>query len=331
MSNNQSVTETNTDKTELEFRGGKLESYIEMVTLPLSVKLLEKNHPRNRSRNNKVVESYARQMESGNWMQAGQAIKISSEGYVIDGQHTLAAIPRAAEIREEKIKKNLTEQGHFFGVELLIISGIIPEAMHVIDDNHRRSVTDAFQIMGKSLPNQQAINGAVKCLMTLHNCTETDRHYSAAMAARRVSTTETIAFYDALPKFNDIAAQFFSKFETAKIRKTMPLGTCLALYYLYYDVDQELVFSIFKALETGLPLDGLRDRSPVYKIYKRIEKRKKFDQRVMPYEYVSLFLWCFCKSLEKSTDQLPSLTSWNWSDNNPVYASAKKKLKALNV
>jgi hypothetical protein len=55
---------------------------------------LAKN-PNNRNLRVPVVQSYARDMVSGNWMLNGETIKFDQSGKLIDGQHRLSAVVTA--------------------------------------------------------------------------------------------------------------------------------------------------------------------------------------------------------------------------------------------
>jgi hypothetical protein len=287
----------------------------EVITPTRAKELLDTNHENNRKIKPAVVQSYKRQMEKGLWRtNTGEGIKIALTGKLINGQHRLEAIIAYGK-----------------PVEMLVFRGIPEESMTCIDDGVKRSLTDAMMINGKAVPNQSSINGALSCLITLYNCSELDRHYSAMTGARRNSTSELLQFYDALPGFTEVAAQFFTKFKYTKVGRVLPLGIALSMYYLFKDLDEELVFSIFKSFESGIPMDDLREASPIYHACERSRRARELKIRVQPWDHIQTFLWVLEKSMgKKKANGLPKF-EWNWNDSNPIMAHAIKKLKAVKL
>jgi len=288
----------------------------EMITPQRAKDLLATNHQNNRKIKPQVVQSYKRQMQKGLWKtNTGEGIKIASTGKLINGQHRLKAI----------IELNQP-------VEMLIFTGIPEESMTCIDDGVKRNLTDAMLINGKAVPNQMAVNGALSCLMALYHCSYDNRHYSAITGARRNSTSEMIQFFDILPNFTETMDAFFTKFKYTKISRVMPIGISLAMYYLLKDLDEELVFSIFKSYESGIPMDNLREASPIYHACERARRARELKIRVMPWDHIQTFIWVLTKSLDKKRSKgLPKFTSWEWDESNKAVAHAIKKLKAINI
>ncbi len=286
-----------------------------VITPKMAKEILATNHEKNRKIKPQVVQSYKRQMEKGLWRtNTGEGIKISDSQKLINGQHRLEAIIE-------------------FGkpVEMLIFYGIPEESMTCIDDGIKRSLTDAMMINGKAVPNQGAVNGALSCLTTLYHCSREDKHYSALAGARRNSTSELIQFYDALPKFSEISADFFTKFKYTKVGRVMPLGIALSMYYLFRDLDEELVFSIFKSFESGIPMDDLREASPIYHAYERARRGRELKIRVQPWDHIQTFLWLFAKCAEKKSVYALPKFQWVWNSDNMITDHAIAKLKAINV
>lgn len=292
-----------------------LSIYPQIITPKLAQQLVDSNHENNRKLKPQVVQAYKRQMQKGLWKSNnGEGIKISECNKLLDGQHRLAAI---------------IEYGK--PVEMLIFSGIPESSITSIDDGIKRSLADAMMINGKALPNQGAVNASLSCLVTLYNCIETDRHYSAVTGARRNSTSEMIQFFDALPNFAEVAAEFFSKFKYTKLGRAMPIGLALAMYYLLNDKDEELMFSILKSYETGIPMDDLREASPIYHACERARRARELKIRVMAWDHLSTFLWVYEKSREKKkANGLPKF-QWDFTDINESVRHARNKLKAIKL
>lgn len=69
-------------------------SMIVRVTPEIATEWLAKNND-NRAINNSRVNLYSSAMRDGHWVENGQPIIISTDGYLIDGQHRLTALIRA--------------------------------------------------------------------------------------------------------------------------------------------------------------------------------------------------------------------------------------------
>jgi len=300
-----------------------LQIYPEFITPAKAAQLLESNIENNRKVNRKVVDSYARQMLDGLWhSDSGETIKFDTASRLCDGQHRLRGVVRAGEMSDEQNKP-------FKGVEMLIASGIPKEALTSIDDGHKRTLSNAFDIAGMPVKNKQAVKGALICLLNLKGCTEIGKHYDAVSGARRNSTGELLAFYESLPRFKKISNKFFTTFRTNLIGKTMSLSTALAMYYLYHDIDEEVCYAVLATYETGIPVDGQREHSPTYKVYQKARRAKELRVRIKPWEHVQYFLWAYTKSLENSKDPMPRVLPWHWDSKNPVIDAGQKKLRRL--
>lgn len=106
----------------------------EVVTVtPELAKLWLRNNTHNRPLRDKEVANYARDMEAGNWLYNGEAIKFATDGTVLDGQHRLTAIARSSAT-----------------ITMLIVFGLPPETQETMDAGRRRSTADAFGLRGEA-------------------------------------------------------------------------------------------------------------------------------------------------------------------------------------
>lgn len=303
-----------------------LSTYFQEVTPSIAAKLLEQNDENNRNVNQRVVDSYAQQMVKGLWHDdSGETIKISKSGKIIDGQHRLNAVIRAAELPK------ITGKGKYHHSNMLIISGIPDSAITSIDDGYKRTLGNAFHMTGKGIPNQTAVNGALKVLWVLMFCDRDNKMYETILS-RKVSTSEMMNFYESLPKFKEVSHKFFTTFKYSKISKTVPIGIALAMYYLYHDVNEEVTYSIFKSFETGIPVDDFRERSPTYLMSENSRRHRELGIRVRPWQAIQNFFWCYTRSLEaKPVMSMPKKMDWKFSTDNLVHGQAIKKLRCLHV
>jgi hypothetical protein len=93
----------------------------------------------NRRCENRRIAQYAEDMRRDGWLFTGEAIKISREGILLDGQHRLYAVMDA----------DVT-------VPLLLITGLDPRAQEVMDQGKPRSLGDAMHLRGEGDPNNVA-------------------------------------------------------------------------------------------------------------------------------------------------------------------------------
>lgn len=70
-------------------------SSVIQVTPELAAQWLEKNHPNNRALREKTVKQYADMMRRGEWQLSPQGVSFTQSGYLIDGQHRLAAVVKS--------------------------------------------------------------------------------------------------------------------------------------------------------------------------------------------------------------------------------------------
>lgn len=85
----------------------------------------------NRPINKNSVARYAREMETGEWMENGQTILIGSNNQLLDGQHRLTAC----------VRSNTP-------FKAIVIGGLTPTTMLTIDTGRSRTASDILGIFG---------------------------------------------------------------------------------------------------------------------------------------------------------------------------------------
>jgi hypothetical protein len=85
----------------------------------------------NRTPSASTVQKYARMMQAGQWLQAGDPVRVTADGTYIDGEHRLRAI----------ILAGIT-------VRLPVMYGVPAEAMKVVDTGRGRQYKHILQIGG---------------------------------------------------------------------------------------------------------------------------------------------------------------------------------------
>jgi hypothetical protein len=123
---------------------------VQLVTATPTVRIVEMTPARaaaiiegcnrhNRNCEDRRIAQYARDMRAGGWMFTGEAIKISREGVLLDGQHRLYGVIDAGRT-----------------VPLLVITGLDPRAQEVMDQGIPRRLHDALALRGEPDPNNLA-------------------------------------------------------------------------------------------------------------------------------------------------------------------------------
>lgn len=109
---------------------------VETITPEQADDLLSRNDS-NRGISDGTVDTYARQMESGDWEFAGDPIRISKTDRLLDGQHRLSAVV--------KIGK---------AVDFMVMRGLENDVQDVLDSGRKRSAVDTLKMHGHA-------NGAI--------------------------------------------------------------------------------------------------------------------------------------------------------------------------
>lgn len=102
------------------------------LTPELATKLLARN-THNRTVSAPRVRQYAADMRAGNWMFNGEAIKVSEDGQILDGQHRIRAV----------IDSDCT-------VETLLITGLPAVAQETMDQGRARTLGDVLKLRGEA-------------------------------------------------------------------------------------------------------------------------------------------------------------------------------------
>lgn len=75
---------------------GRTEVFTETVDLtPALAEMLLARNPENRALSKRTAETYARDIAEGRWVLNGEALKVSRDGFLNDGQHRCAAVIQA--------------------------------------------------------------------------------------------------------------------------------------------------------------------------------------------------------------------------------------------
>lgn len=122
----------------------KIRSGIELIGPEEATSFLAAN-AENRPLRRALISAYARDIKRGEWRLTGEAIKVSSKGRLLDGQHRLMAIVEAET-----------------PVEMLVVYGLPEESQLVMDSGARRTAGDALSL--QNVQNAHAVAAAIRLL-----------------------------------------------------------------------------------------------------------------------------------------------------------------------
>jgi hypothetical protein len=112
-------------------------------------------------------------MRRGEWRVNGEAIKISRDGKILDGQHRLMAVLEAD-----------------VAIETLVITGLEPEAQETMDQGRARSLADVFKLRGEKYHNPLATATRTLCLFELYGEVVQPAYQPAPSVAQASRTLE---------------------------------------------------------------------------------------------------------------------------------------------
>jgi hypothetical protein len=147
----QTVIPSIKDGYEVMVDNQNLKMFIVDITSEMAKSIVDGTNVKNRILSHKNIRQLQREMESGNWVFAGNPIKFDLRGRMLDGQHRLIALSKT---------KGLT-------FKFLIIVGLEENTFKVMDTGKKRSAGDVFSIEGVHYPKITATT--VKFIHALEN------------------------------------------------------------------------------------------------------------------------------------------------------------------
>jgi len=160
------------------------------VTPPLSKMWLERN-TRNRVPSQDTVDRYHRTIDAGDWLPTPQGIGFDRNGVLVDGQQRLMAVIASGK-----------------SVILLVVWGLDPEVIAVLDEQRRRTAGNLLQISGEENANRRAavargiyrIGAAFNVTPSNKEVLDTlDKHRAAVDWITSIQTTNSVALDRKLP------------------------------------------------------------------------------------------------------------------------------------
>lgn len=191
----------------------------------------------NRVLRKEVVAKLARDLKAGRFVENGDAIRVSVEGDLADGQHRLHAV---------------VESG--VSVWMLVVSNLPAAARDTVDDGVKRTMADRFTFHGEASPKTLA--AVVRRAILWHS----NHVYNSGRV--QASTAESFQFLADHPEIRDAAAAADHYAKRTKLRASM-VGLC---WWLFDALDHDQCEAFFERLADGAQLNKgdailtLRDR-----------------------------------------------------------------------
>jgi hypothetical protein len=243
---------------------GKTEVFtvIASVDPDLATRLLERNADNRTMRMigpSRTVEAYANAMLRGEWQINGEAIIVSQEGLLNDGQHRLRAV----------VESGAT-------VKMQITFGVARESRHTVDQGAARSPGDILVMYGEKNAHQLAHG------LQFLWCYDGKRPFGY-----RPSTDELLQTLDANPGLREAVravGHLVGEFRASA-------GYLAGAHYVCGRIDSGLADSFLDRVATGL---GLTETgSPIFRLRKRLQDHLAKRDSLPAIEQAALYIKAF--------------------------------------
>lgn len=241
--------------TKVDDNGNYTMKIFQAILTPEYAAELLHNNTINRPLKRHQVDFLAREIMNGNWKFNGDAIRISHDGRLLDGQHRLAAVVKA--------KK---------AIDTIMIVGLDPAIFHTIDCGVRRNAGDMLAIRGEKNSRNNAA-----ALFLVGAILEKNGNLYAMHGWGKSSNSEILKLYDLYPDIN----QSFIKWGSIS-KGIVPLSVSTAMHYLFSRKHRDKADEFFSLLESG---EGLESGNPILLLRKRLIEnacaKSKISKRYM--------------------------------------------------
>lgn len=215
------------------------------------------------------VVAIARDIVDGNWTLTGEAFKFDLNGRFVDGQHRAHAIVLADKMAKEAGRSGVS-------VEAVVVRGVPPEAMTVMDTGAARTPADQLNIA--SFQHPLLLAAATKWILLF----ERDALYADRLL-KTVTHTEIRRFVE-----NNEPLQRIVDITVTRLRKhidAMTPASVAASYYLCYLKEPDEADWFFEKLASGASLDA---GSPLLALRSRLRELRLHKTTLSGEVYMSL-------------------------------------------
>lgn len=210
----------------------------ELLTLNLSNRPLNRHH----------VLFLSQQMAEGKWKRAGDPIRISKSGQLLDGQHRLTAI----------VESNVP-------LHMYVILDLDDDTFQVMDTGRTRTASDMVSLTGQ--PNATTVAALVKMIIHYRSGLKTNTE-GRARGRNGVTNSQIVDFLKQRQDVQPFVKQGMAWFHQCRLLT----GTEYAfLYWLFDPLDSTQSFTFLSSLATGV---NLSVDSPIYLLRRKLENYK---------------------------------------------------------
>lgn len=215
-----------TTVSEFSLRSDKPAAHVINMSPARAQAILEGCNERNRGCELRRIAQYAQDMRDGRWLFTGEAVKMSRDGKLLDGQHRLWAVLEAG-----------------VTVPLLLITGLDPRAQEVMDQGIPRRLHDALHLRGEANPN----NLAAALRMVAHY--QRDGIPFQAGSSPGMSHAFALKLFDTGTNREDLHAAL--RFVDNRRQKWISLSQMTALHFLFMAADEPRAIAFTAGLLEG--------------------------------------------------------------------------------
>jgi hypothetical protein len=250
--------------------------------------ILETCNTHNRSCEDRRVAQYAEDMRRDGWLFTGEAIKISREGVLLDGQHRLYAV----------LEADVT-------VPLLLITGLDPRAQEVMDQGKPRSLGDAMHLRGE--PDPYNLAAALRTIAHFYR----DGVPFQMGRAPGMSHGYALRLFDRGSNREDLHAAL--KFVRNRLKRGawMSLSQMTALHFLFCAADEPRAL----AFTAGL-LDGSSTVPAVRELRRRLLEEYERSSEDAPRAHIKTRTVYIVQAWNAPAGTVPAFT-WRHADGFP--------------
>lgn len=225
---------------------------VQIVTMtPKEAATLLKANTNNRRVKEKQVNILARAIEAGDWVLNGDAIRVSADGQLLDGQHRLAAIVKANK-----------------AVPTVLFTGAIQDDQMTMDIGTARTFSDVLQM--KQVPHATIVAAATR----LYAAWENSHDFSLNRAQASFSHKELHRVLEANQGIVEAAQVGRDVYTGCKI----PQSVLATANYLFHDIDPHDSLFFFDRLHDGANLKTTDHTAPILKLRNFGLQRKPFER-----------------------------------------------------
>lgn len=229
---------------------------IELVTPDYAAELLKLNVA-NRPLNKDTVDALVAAMNRGEWMYNGDAIRISNQNVLLDGQHRLEAIKKSGIPQWCRIERNLP-----------------PEAFDTIDRGRKRTVSDSLSVRGEKYA--PVLASAIRWILVIER--------GGAYSNRVVSAPESVAVLETYPDVRHWVMFYASH---KGLRKFFDSALCAVATLFARKYGAEVVEQFLTKLASG---ENLKRTDPAYELRARVIQSKTSTSKTPTYIMVPLMM-----------------------------------------